>query len=52
MESGARARPVENLEGVRRPVTQGSLGTGLGYAGTRTAVQGSGLARWKLDALA
>jgi hypothetical protein len=33
-------------------VTQGSPVTGPGYAGTRTAVQGSGFARWTLDALA
>jgi hypothetical protein len=33
-------------------VMRGSLATGPGYAGTRTAAQGSGLARWTLDALA
>ena len=31
---------------------QGSLAMGPGYAGTWTAIQGSGFARWTLDALA
>jgi hypothetical protein len=38
-------------EGGRRLVTRGSLGTGTRVAGTRPAVQGSGLCRWTLDAL-
>ncbi len=33
-------------------MTLGSLWTGLGYTGTLTAAEGSGLSRWTLDALA
>ena len=39
-------------EGGRGLVTRGSLATGPGYAGTRKAVQGSGLACLTMDALA
>jgi sirohydrochlorin ferrochelatase len=47
----ARGADPAGGESDRRPVTRGSLGTGLGYAGTLTAAQGVGLARWTLDAL-